>query len=194
MPNEPNLNDLGNLWQGQETEKEKEKMTITLDEVRRMSTCLERRVHWRNIREYAAAAIVVVIFGAFVRNEHGWGRVPPLLLIAGTLYSMFELSRRGANSVPPDMGMTAYLEFYRHELERQRDALRSVWRWYLLPLVPGLAATLIAKGIERHGASNARLIAVAAVFALALVGVWAINQWAARKLDRKIAQLIEMQK
>jgi len=183
MPNEPNLNDIGNLWQGQETEK----MTITLDEIRFKATRFERRIHWRNMREYMAAAVVVAIFAANAWRQHGWDRLPPLLLIAGTLYSMFELSRRGANAMPAEAGMTACLDFYRRELERQRDALRSVWRWYLLPLVPGLAATLIVS----RGIAVAKLIAIAALFALVLGGVWGVNQWAAKKLERKIRDLAE---
>jgi hypothetical protein len=50
MPNEPHPNDLGNLWQEQETEK----MTITLDELKLKATRFDRRIHWRNLREYVA--------------------------------------------------------------------------------------------------------------------------------------------
>ena len=131
MPNEPNPNDLGNLWQGQETEK----MTITLDEIRHKASCFERRIRWRNLSEYASAAVIIAIFGSLAWSRHDWERVPPLLLIAGTLYSMFELSRRASNNTPPGADVSACIEFYLRELERQRDALRSVFRWYLLPLV-----------------------------------------------------------
>lgn len=116
MPNEPNPNDLGKLWQGQETEKETKKMTLTLDEVRRKSSCFERNIRWRNLREYAASAVVCAIFATFAWNRHGWEKLPPLLLIAGTLYSMFELSRRAANIAPADAGIAACLDFYRREL------------------------------------------------------------------------------
>ena len=48
MPDEMNPNDPRNLWQGQEVEK----VILTIDEVRRRAARFERRIHWRNVREY----------------------------------------------------------------------------------------------------------------------------------------------
>ena len=69
----------------------------------------------------------------------------------------------------------------------QRDALRSVWRWYLLPLVPGLAAVLLVTGMERG--FDVRIVLLALAFAAVFGGVWLLNQWGARKLDRKVEEL-----
>jgi RNA polymerase sigma-70 factor, ECF subfamily len=101
---------------------------------------------------------------------------------------MVQLHRRGsARSVPAGVDAKASIVFHRSELERQRDALRTVWRWYLLPFVPGIAATQIAAGMD--GGIN-RAIVITALCSVALfAGVWALNQWGARKLERKIQQL-----
>jgi hypothetical protein len=164
-------------------------MTVTLDEIRHKASCFERRVRWRNMGEYVSAAVIIAIFGAMAFSRHDWERVPPLLLIAGTLWSMLELSRRAPSSPPSGDGVSACLDFYRRELERQRDALRSVFRWYLLPLVPGLIATIFISPRK----PSLRTLLAAIVIALSLLVVWALNQWTARKLDRKIEKVIELQ-
>jgi len=184
MPNEVNPNDPRILWQSQEGEN----MTITLDEIRHRGARFERRIWWRNFREYAAGAVVIPVFVAQLFTVHGWGLVPPVLLIAGMVYVLVQLHRHGAaRPLPADAGMRASLDFHRLELERQRDALRSVWRWYLLPFVPGFAATAVASAFQRKSAGVP--IAFVAFAALVLAGVWHMNQRAAQKLDRKIQEL-----
>jgi len=191
MPSDSDANDPRNLWQNQKQE-EGEKMTITIDEIRHRAGRLERRIRWRNLREYGAGAIVIAAFTAQLWRLQGWRLVPPLLLIAGTIYVMFQLHRRGASrSLPADAGLSASLDFHLRELERQRDALLTVWLWYLLPFVPGFVATIVVTGIDRG--IDARLIGFAVVLVLLFVGVWRLNEWAARKLDRKIQELREME-
>jgi hypothetical protein len=188
MPDERNPQDARDLWQDQEVEK----VTITLEDVRRMTGGFERRVHWRNVREFVAGAAVVPFLAFQVWHAQGWQRVPGLLLIAGTIFILAELYRRGrAGAVPADAGLSASLAYHRRELERQRDALRSVWLWYLLPMVPGLAAVLVAAGMARGW--NARLIPFGVLFAAVLIGVWRLNEWGARKLDRKIEEIRAME-
>jgi len=188
MPNDPNLNDPRNLWQNQEVER----MTITLEDVRRKAARMERRIYWRNLREYVAGIIVIAAFGATFSRFRGWQLVPSLLLIAGTINVMFQIHRRTATrSLPVDADLNASLDFHIRELERQRDALRTVWRWYLLPFAPGLAAELLASGFER-GVTRP-LIASFVAFALMFVWIWKLNESAARKLDRRIQELREME-
>jgi len=83
---------------------------------------------------------------------------------------------------------------HRRELVRQRDALRSVWRWYLAPFVPGLLVFIVGTTIE--AGVHAPLWAVIATSAVSLgfvslifAGVWALNAYAARKLDQEINSL-----
>ena len=188
MPDEMNPNDPRNLWQGQEVEK----VILTVDEVRRRAARFERRIHWRNVREYLAGALVTAFWTVQLWRAHGWRLTPAVLTIAGTIYVMFQLHRRGsARPLPADVGIRGSIEFHRVELERQRDALHAVWHWYLLPFVPGLAAVLVVTGID-HGI-NAVLIGMGVFFVLVFVGIWALNEWVARKLDRKIQELKAME-
>jgi hypothetical protein len=191
MPSDPDVNDPRNLWQNQE-QAEDEKMTITIDEIRRRAGRLERRIRWRNLRECGAGAVVIAFFSVQLWRGHGWRLTPALLLIAGTLYVMFQLHRRGAaRSLPADAGLSASLDFHLRELERQRDALQTVWLWYLLPFVPGFLAAFVVTAIDRG--INARIIISGVVGVLLLVGIWRLNEWAARKLDLKIQELRGME-
>jgi len=191
MPNDPDLNDPRNLWQNQEEER----MIITLDDVRSRAARFKRRIRRRNLREYAAGAIVIAFWGAspWFLPFRGWQLAAPLLYTAGALYVLFQLHRRGAAaSLPIDAGLRASLDFHIRDLERQRNALRTVWMWYLLPFLPGFVAQFLSlAAIE--GGINAGLIEFGAIFLGVFVGVWRLNESAARKLDRKIQELRAME-
>jgi hypothetical protein len=188
MAAEMDPNDPRSLWQSQEEEK----VTVTIDEIRSLAKRFERRIFWRNFREYAVGVPLIVLFGAGVRSQQGWQRLPPLLLIAGIVYSMFQLHRRGAaRSHPADTGLTALRDFHMRDLEQQRDALHTVWKWYLLPFVPGLVAVIVVRAMSRG--VNARLIATGVFFVVTLIGIWLLNEWAAGKLDRRIDALKRME-
>jgi hypothetical protein len=190
MRNELNADDPQSLWQSQQPEE----ATITLEEIRKRAARFERRIRWRNFREYAAGAVVIVFFPIACRLRHlrGWRLAPAGLLIAGTIYVMFQLHRRAATrTVPADADTKALIEFHRRELERQRDALRSVWRWYLFPFVPGFAASAVEAGIDRGITVGFAVGALAIV--LILAGIWALNQHAARRLECKIREWKSME-
>jgi len=188
MPNDPDLNDPRNLWQNQEEGR----MIITLDDVRSRAARFERRIRRRNLREYVAGAIVIAFFGASLWRFRGWQLAPPLLYIAGAIYVVFQLHRRGAaGSLPVDAGLRASLDFHIRELERQRNALQTVWMWYLVPFLPGFVAQVLTLAIARG--INAGLIEFAGIFLVVFVGVWRLNESAARKLDRQIQELRAME-
>ena len=188
MPSDPNPNDPRNLWQNQKDER----ATITLEDVRRQAGRLGRRVYWRNLREYVAGAIVIAVFGASLWHTRGWRIAPSLLLMAGTGYVLFEIHRRGAaRSLPMDADLKASLDFHIRELERQRNALRTVWLWYLLPFMPGFLAEIAVSAVDRG--VTGPLIAFCIALPLMFVGIWKLNESGARKLDRKIRELREME-
>lgn len=192
-------NDMTSVWKNQSLEK----VEISLEQLRGKAQKLEKRVWQRNLREYVASAIVVAAFAYYI-----WLFPSPLvrlgcvLVIAGTLFMVCVLLKKGsARNVPAQMGMRSCVEFHREELLRQRDLLRGVWTWYLLPLVPGLAlflAGLFRQTMQQPNAS-AHAGAIIATFsfttvvcALVFVGIGKLNQWAARKLQCEIDALDAM--
>ena len=76
------------------------------------------------------------------------------------------------------------LQFHRREIVRQRDMLRAVPYWYLLPLVPGMIVTLAAKADSAAGA----LVAVPVVGVIFMF-VWWLNAAAARFLESQLRQV-----
>lgn len=197
MTNESSSTDVRDLWQSQPTESPR----ISLEDLRGKMHKFERRLFWRNIREYAGGVFVVAAFGFYE-----W-RFPALLLrlgsgltIAGTLYVMFQLHRRAsARPAPVDLGLSTSIEFHRQALERQRDALRGVWSWYLLPLVPGLAVFLFGTAAGQWTAHTMHMGALvrgygvlACCMAAVFYAVWRLNQKGADKLQVQIDEMSKL--
>ena len=177
------LSDLNKLWKDQPTEK----VPMTVEDIRNRGRRLETRVGWRNLREYAGAAIVLVACVVF-----GWRENNVTVLTGGafmvlaTAYIVYHLHRFGAvRSMPSDLGLKDCLDFHRAELVRQRDLYLGVWRWYLLPMVPGWALIMIGRAIERP---DRRLFALGStmVFVILLVVLGRMNERVAERLQRRI--------
>jgi hypothetical protein len=194
MTNKYSSSDIQDLWQSQPTELPR----ISLEDLRGKTHKFERKIFWRNIREYAAGAFVVVCFGFYE-----W-KFPALLLrigsglvIAGTIYVMFQLHRRAScHSAPADMGLSTGIEFYRKALERQRDALRGIWSWYLLPFVPGFAVFFTGTAVSQwtsHPVGMASLLKgygiVVGLVAAVFYAIWKLNQRGADKLQAQIDEM-----
>jgi hypothetical protein len=95
-----------------------------------------------------------------------------------------------ARTLPSDLALTSALEFHRVELEKQRDLLRSVWWWYLLPFAPGILVLEIGQALARPERTS-RIIVFGIVMFLLAVGVYALNWRAAARMQRRIDRLKE---
>jgi len=186
MANEPH--DVGRtIWQSQPPEP----ASVSLAELRGRARSLQATVWWRNLREYAAGALVAASFAYYLwRFRTPLVRGGALLSIAGALYVVYQLHVHGAaRSVPAEMALNTCLAFHRRELERQRDLLRGVWRWYLLPL----ALFLAGLAVEQLAGRWAFAAAVAVVCAVGFFLVGRINDAAARSLQRQIDVLRDLE-
>jgi hypothetical protein len=180
--------DMRDLWQRQDVDG----VTFTLEEIRRKAGRFEQRIRWRNLREYVVGALLMAFFAWGAWKRPGRQRVAEILLIAGLGFVLFQLHRRGSPRAPrAGDRLRSAIAAYREELRRQRDALSSVWLWYELPLVPGVALLFWDTGV-RQGI-NWRYLAGLAYAAAAFVGIWALNRRAARRLDRQIRELEGME-
>lgn len=191
LPNQ----DLQDLWKSQQPER----IRMSLDQIREKAGKFERKIWCRNAREFIAAAVVIAFFSFelwrmpadLVLAKIGFG-----LIIAGTLYVVWHLHRRGSARTPPaEMGLTNGAEFFRRELVRQRDLLKSVWRWYLGPMVPGMVVAMVGMALKnpRHMHHYGwRVSAYGAFVALLFIFIGKLNAWAARRLQRQIDELDEL--
>ena len=92
--------------------------------------------------------------------------------------------------MPADMALTSCLAFHRGELERQRDLLRGVWKWYLLPLVPGMILFCLGPVMARpEKASLAVAVSIAAGNLAFFVFIGELNRRAANKIQGRIDAL-----
>jgi Flp pilus assembly protein TadB len=178
------------LWQGQAVETRQ----FSQREISAMYDRFNRQIRWRNGREYAAAALASGIFGwsAWQASDAG-SRAGHLLVIAGLATITWQLwTRGGARTPAARAGAQSCLEFHRADLQRQAALLRSVWRWYLAPLLPGLGVLYVVHGLQaaRHGVVAGVAVALGAGVSFAvLAGVGALNQRAAARLEAQLAAL-----
>jgi hypothetical protein len=185
------------MWQSQPVEVTK----MSLEVIRKRAGKLQRRVWWRNAREYVAAVFGTTVFGGYFFKTHELlFRITFALMIAGMVWIVVQLRRKAsARSIPMEADTATSLRLYRGELERQRDALKNVWPLYLAPLVPGFIAYTIAYAARLgqpsisaafpHPMSWTRLLVLDVVTAAIFVGLWKLNQRAARRLQGKIDEL-----
>ena len=177
------LSDLNKLWRDQPTEE----VRMAIKDIRNRASKLEKKIGWRNLREYVAAAVVVIVCIALgAREKNVTVLIGGGLLALGTLYVVYYLYRFGTvRSMPSDLGLKDCIDFHRAELVRQRDLLRSVWWWYMLPFVPGWALILFGRAIERPDRRWAAFgVAVAIVVMCIIVGK--LNGRVARRLQQRI--------
>jgi hypothetical protein len=178
--------DVQRLWRDQPSEE----VQMSAQEVRAMAETFERVVSRRNRREYAAASFVVVWFGLWAWfAESGITALGCWLVVLGALWVVFHLQRRGATRGTGEQEiMMSCLEFYRSELIRQRDLLRSVWWWYLLPFVPGLLLISVGNSLEGWA------LLAPGFAAVTFVGIGLLNQRVARQLQRRLDDLDAVRK
>jgi len=176
------------VWQSQPVEG----IRMSADAIRLRAGKFERKIRRRNLRESIASLLVIVGFSYFFATSPEillritWG-----LFIAGMIWVLVALqTKANPKSMPATaIGASSCLDFFRSELEHQRDALKNVWTWYLAPLVPGYIALNVA---WFHNFPHSRwvgFVVLDVVFVAIFVGVWKMNQHAARCLQRTIDDL-----
>jgi hypothetical protein len=188
--NEHPTNQPQQIWQSQPVEG----IRISAEAIRQRAGKFESRIQWRNVREYVASLAAAVAFGYFFAKTHDvLFRIAYVLFIAGLGWVVVQLHRKGsAKRMPAAPGTSTCLQFFRAELERQRDVVQNVWPWYLAPLVPGFviltAAYMRALPFPASLASAAWLDGIVA---LLFFLVWKMNRRAARCLQHMIDDLYE---
>jgi hypothetical protein len=159
---------------------------LSLDNVHEHARKFQRRIFWRNMRESGAAAFVLIanannLLSGRLDSPAAWAA--PVLGTCGLFYVMYAIHMKaGSRRIPDNLDARAMLHFHQQEITRQRDMLRLVPYWYLLPLVPGMLATALVKW---HPVSTPLgLVVAAAVF----YGIARLNVWGAKWLDGMLAE------
>jgi len=166
--------------------------SLSVDNVFRDAQEFERRIRQRNRREILAGVLVILGFGVGLwRGPNLVARVGCALVMAGALFIIYRLRTRAvASPIPLDTHAHA-LAAYRRELEVQRDLLRTVTSWYLLPLLPGVAVLTLGQALALAQPAPPLLVLVS--FLLFGVLTRQLNQRGARKLQDKIDELVTLE-
>jgi hypothetical protein len=166
----------------------------SLDEVRKGADKLYRHVKWRNRIEYSACAVAVVVFTFYIFwLPHILHKIGSALVVAAAIYAPWQLHRR-ASAVPPEMAGTMPIQdFARGQLVRQRDALKGIFWWYILPFVPGMTLVFLGHGYdpETNAAGSpiwVRWLVFAAIFSI-IGAIWWLNQLGACRLQKRIDEI-----
>ena len=182
------------LWRGQAADG----YVMPVDEVRRRAGAFQSRIRTRNMTEYAASIFVLIAFGGITLTVPDWGlRAGAALIMLGTLYVVWKLHMMaraaGAGEIDAALSLT---DFHKSELLRQRAALATVWRWYLMPFVPGMIVFLSAVSFAPDNPAPLAAKLIVFCFSLGIVGAlfagiaW-LNGRAVKALDAEIAALEE---
>lgn len=182
-----NNRDIKALWSAQDLEA----YSMTVYDVRSKAAAFESTVRWRNGREYLVSVFVIAGF-----SWYAWifstplMRLGSLLIVAATLFVCWSLHKRGS-SVPTatQLSFAEYVSSYRDQLVRQQAALRTVWRWYLAPFVPGMLVFLLGRQLEQPPGRWAPMAFTVVLVVVTFVGIWLLNLWAARRLVRHIDEM-----
>jgi hypothetical protein len=134
------------VWANQQ----KESFTMSIQEIRARSTKLQSTVRKRNRREYAVGALLIVLFGvAAFTASMTLAKIGCSLTAAGVAFVMWRMHVLARAASDEEIETTQnWVQFYRRELVRQRDALAGIWRWYLGPLVPGAVVYWLSVGAK----------------------------------------------
>ena len=177
-----NTPDLHTLWKNQPTEE----IDINAAIGERSDTFQSQLANLR-VREHVASMVVLLVFTLYLfMATNTIIRAGCLLTIAACLYSMWHLERRLRRT----RGVTQYLgesclAFHRQSLINHRDTLRTVWRWSILPLVPGMVVFRWGVAVEAGRIdwwTNGAMVVI-------LLAVYALNVRTARRLQREIDAL-----
>ena len=172
------------MWKGQIVSTP----SFTPDELRRMADVLRRTIRRRNLLEYVAGAIAIAgsCFNIWLFADV-LTRVASVVTLAGICTVLWQLHRRGSMQAPPESLGQFGLRSYRTQLVRQRDALRSVWLWYILPLLPGYELFIWARRLAMAMSGGGWWIyALMPALGAAVV---ALNLYGARRLQHEIDRL-----
>jgi hypothetical protein len=160
MVNEPPVDDVRALWQGQQVEGGR----MSASDVRRKSEELQQKVRRRSTGMYligAANAGFPLILMWFLPGL----RLGLAYLVFTAVMLVFYVRRRSAvRVISPDMAVAQGRTFYRHLLERERDFQRNSARWFTIgPALNIVVLTLVYISSPIFHGTPGELAVIAAV-------------------------------
>jgi Flp pilus assembly protein TadB len=184
--------DVKTLWRNQKPEDH----AVTLAQIHERAATFENRIRRGVLIEYVASVFVVIVFGFYIWLFPGWVmKTGSALVILATLFVIWQMRRRVSAQNVPEAQRLELIAFIRSELVRQRDARKSAWLWYIAPCLPGMVLMMMGRWFQTHASwrslawDHEIILMSSGVVVLVLVGIWLLQMWSARRLQRKIDEL-----
>ena len=186
--------DLKDIWQNQETER----TTMTVEEVRLNARKFLLRKQRDLIARSAFVILAAVSFGIFLINARFTslrflaGLITALLLTS-TVWSLFRVYQRSRGTwssviAGPNAAMTSCLEFYRSELERNREYARQP-AWQLVSVLV-IIAWMTRDALMRNSSDPFRVLLPYVLLAAAgMIVLVAVRKFQTRRLQDDIDAL-----
>ncbi|MBB4631223.1 hypothetical protein [Sphingosinicella soli] len=182
-------NGLSALWTAQTVQPR----ALPPEDIHRRHTALERRVRRRNLIEYMTAAMMIVAVAGLVLLDvrlgaFGAGTIGLILLGIGGGVVVRQLHRRTGGGSAID-GARPSIDAYRDSLRRERDALASVARWYIGPMLPGMVTIYASAFLNAPPGGRLLVIGLAAATAIAMAWVIRINRRGAEAIADELENI-----
>lgn len=153
---------------------------IDIEAVRKKMADLHSVLDARNLREFIACAVVVVIFGFYYLTiPYPITRIGDLIVIGGCLFASWKMieSKMRAPRPDPSGPMAQWLQQERARVHHEAELLRTVTWWYILPIL--LGANVFFWGFPNRGWTPR--LAYTCFTLLLGWGIWCLNDYARRK-------------
>lgn len=181
---------IANLW----AQQHRDAAPPDAEALARADARFRRRIRRRDAIEYVAGLLGMGVFVVAAIQIPDWGiRLGCATIILGMAIVLRNLWRRRPATRDTALGAPSQA-FYRATLVEQRDAVASVWGWYLAPPVPGMVLLLLAvlrSSAERMPLWTALLGTVLTALPVVAIfwGIHRLNRAAARRLQAMIDAL-----
>jgi hypothetical protein len=191
MANDDSSDQVRNLWQNQNLEL----FQMSPDEIRKRIQELDRRIRVKNVTGYVAGVLLIAlfIFSLFVFRTLT-ERIGSLLTILGTGYIVYQIylkqqHAKASSAGAKELGNAESTEFYRTELERQRNFHSGIWFWSRMVIfTPGPLIFIMGFAIAHPELAKFVRVDLIGILILALLAI-PVNLRLARKYQRQIDKL-----
>lgn len=191
MPGDFSMKDPQEIWRSQPTEP----LKMSTTDLRRKALNLQSKARFAARFTIVIGAVLCVFFAwSFARAPTTLSRMGLGLLSLCMIYAAYHVYRwTWPGNLPEEAPINTCIEFYRRELERQRDYSRRWWRSGL-PILTLLGVVMVAVGTgARNGASQHPLLNSLPFFVI--LAIWAVAFFIIKKkhgwqnLQREIEEL-----
>ena len=148
----------------------------------------DRKIFWRNFREYAAGGIMLVVFAYGAAFDRG--RIVSMIGVAAMSFVLVYMwwKHRDIKPLDPSADARAYQTALVARFDRQVQLLRNARYWYFLPLYLLILAMTTTNAMHRP--AQIPPWAHAIILAASLAFVTALFIWLARLNERHAVRLL----